>query len=423
MTQALVIQMDRSVGRPRLNWLLVCLIFNFGVLFVFKYFNFFSDSARALFGELGLSYAVPALGVLLPIGISFYTFQAVGYSIDVYRGTLRAERHPGIFAVFVAFFPQLVAGPIERAGNLLPQFRREHSFDAARISLGLKQMLWGLFQKVFIADRLAVYVGEIYGNPSAYDGPPVWIATYFFAFQIYCDFAGYSNIAIGAARVLGFELMENFRRPYFSTSVAQFWQRWHISLSTWFRDYLYFPLGGNRRGQRRTLFNIALVFALSGLWHGANWTFVVWGALHALYMMVPIVRGRNQNPPAPFLGWRSQFSRGLSVLGTFHLVCFAWIFFRAQSLGDAQVLIAHCWPFAGVSSQVFFPKFGVTPMVLTILGLGILFCVEWSERRENIHLRLMRRPRYQRWAFYQMLIALTLLLGAWGETEFVYFQF
>lgn len=274
--------------RRRKKYLVLSLGSNLGLLFGFKYLTFFNESTRAVFDQLNIFYGVPTFEILLPVGISFYTFQTLSYTIDVYRGARPPERHLGIFALYVSFFPQLVAGPIERSTRLLPQFFQHHGFDAGRVQSGLRLILWGFFKKIVIADRLAVYVNAVYANPSAYDGPSLLLATYFFAFQIYCDFSAYSDIAIGSARVMGFELMQNFRRPYFARSIQEFWQRWHISLSTWFRDYVYLPLGGNRVPTWRWYTNLLLVFLVSGLWHGANWTFVVWGALHGTYLVFAI---------------------------------------------------------------------------------------------------------------------------------------
>ncbi|MFC1608484.1 MBOAT family O-acyltransferase [Candidatus Latescibacterota bacterium] len=266
--------------KARKLYLVLSLSTSLGILFCFKYFNFFNESFRALFTRLNLLYDVQAFEVLLPVGISFFTFQALSYSIDVYRGDREPEKHPGIFALYVAFFPQLVAGPIERSTRLMPQFFKKVPFGCDRVTDGLKKILVGLFKKVVIADRLALYVDAVYNNQAQHSGSTLLLATIFFSFQIYCDFSGYSDIAIGSARVLGYELMENFKRPYLSRSVGEFWKRWHISLSTWFRDYLYIPLGGSRVAYWRRYTNIFIVFLISGLWHGANWTFVVWGALH-----------------------------------------------------------------------------------------------------------------------------------------------
>ena len=256
-------------------WLTLSLVWSLGLLFFYKYYDFARRSLEEAGAELGMTPALPMMDVIVPVGISFYTFQALSYTIDIYTGNVEEERHFGRFALFMAFFPQLVAGPIERASNLLIQLRRNNSLDLERLSSGLALMLWGLFKKVVIADRLAIYVNQVYGDPSVHSGSTLLLATYFFAFQIYCDFSGYSDIAIGAARILGYDLMQNFRLPYLAQSIAGFWRRWHISLSTWFRDYLYFPLGGNRVGLRCWVFNIIVVFTVSGLWHGAAWTFVV----------------------------------------------------------------------------------------------------------------------------------------------------
>ncbi len=272
----------------RKKWLLISLLSNLGILFGFKYFNFVNANVQALFDNFNIFYGVPAFDVLLPVGISFYTFQTLSYTIDVYNGKTPVQNHLGIFAVYVSFFPQLVAGPIERSRHLLPQFYVEHKFSYDRIKYGLQQMLWGFFKKVVIADRLAIVVDGVYNNLDDYSGISLLIATIFFAFQIYCDFSGYSDIAIGSARVMGFELIDNFKRPYFSKSISEFWRRWHISLSTWFRDYLYIPLGGNRVVKWRWYYNLFITFLVSGFWHGANWTFLVWGGLHGAYLIIAI---------------------------------------------------------------------------------------------------------------------------------------
>ncbi|MBW2967124.1 MBOAT family protein, partial [Candidatus Woesearchaeota archaeon] len=274
---------SQSVVRKRL-FLVLSILTNIGLLFAFKYFNFFSDSVREILQVFTIQLNPLTLKVLLPVGISFYTFQTLSYTIDVYRGRIMPEKHLGIFAVYVSFFPQLVAGPIERAKNLLPQFYRKVDFDYVLVVAGLKLMLWGFFKKVVIADRLAIMVDYIYGDVTGFTGLSLIIATVFFAFQIYCDFSGYSDIAIGAAQVMGIRLMDNFKRTYLATSASDFWRRWHISLSSWFRDYIYIPLGGNRLSRFRGCLNILVVFLVSGLWHGANWTFVLWGLLHGIYL-------------------------------------------------------------------------------------------------------------------------------------------
>lgn len=317
---------------------------NLGLLLVFKYCNFFVDSVNQVSAQFNLFAQLPELRILLPVGISFYTFQSLAYTISVYRGTLAAEHHFGKFAVYVAFWPQLVAGPIEKPGVLLPQFHAEHKFTWENLEAGLLLMLWGFFKKIAIADRLAIYVNQVYNAPGQYDGAALLLATYLFAFQIYCDFSGYSAIAKGAAQVMGFELMNNFDRPYFAASIREFWQRWHISLSTWFRDYVYIPLGGNRDHQLRNLF---VTFLVSGLWHGANWTFVIWGALHGAYLVSSIVT-RDLRARLVTLSGLDRAPRLLHVLRvalTFHLVLFAWIFFRANTASDVWLV---CGKIAGL---------------------------------------------------------------------------
>jgi alginate O-acetyltransferase complex protein AlgI len=266
--------------------LYLSLLINLGLLFGFKYFNFFSESMESFFKHINIFYETPHFQVLLPVGISFYTFQTLSYTIDVYRSKTHAEKNFIDFALYVSFFPQLVAGPIERSYRLLPQIKKKHTFSRVRLYSGLRLMLWGFFQKVVIADRLAYYVNEVYNHSDLYHGWTIWVATFFFAFQIFCDFSGYTDIARGAARILGYDIMLNFRRPYFARSIRDFWQRWHISLSTWFRDYVYIPLGGNRVVRWRWYYNLLLTFVISGLWHGANWTFLFWGALHGLYLIL-----------------------------------------------------------------------------------------------------------------------------------------
>ena len=276
---------EAAPGSRRKLYLAMSLVANVGVLAVFKYYSFFIGNANALLYWGGSEAALPLLRVVLPIGLSFHTFQAMSYTIEVYRRHQKAERHFGIFALYVLFYPQLVAGPIERPQNILPQFHQKQYFDYNRVVSGLQLMAWGLFKKVVIADRLALLVNEVYNTPTHYQGLPLLVATVFFSVQIYCDFAGYSDIALGSARVMGFDLMTNFSRPYFSRSLPEFWRRWHISLSTWFKDYVYLPLGGNRVALPRACFNLFFVFIISGLWHGASWTFIIWGALHGAYLV------------------------------------------------------------------------------------------------------------------------------------------
>lgn len=306
---------------PRKLLLGLSLAVNLGVLFIFKYYNFFAGSMSEFLHIFGQEPDFLTLNVLLPVGVSFYTFQSMSYTIDIYRGKLQPETNFGIFATFIAFFPQLVAGPIERATNMLPQFSKEHDFDYVRVVEGFRLILWGAFKKVVIADRVAVVVNSVYTAPDQYSGLSLILATLFFSIQIYCDFSGYTDIAIGVARVMGYDLMLNFRQPYFAKSVQEFWQRWHISLSTWFRDYLYIPLGGNRASFGRYLLNIMIVFVVSGLWHGANWTFVIWGFLHGIMMVIEAITKRYHLTLIPrFLP--SYIKNTLALISTFLLVSF-----------------------------------------------------------------------------------------------------
>lgn len=407
----------------RQKWLLLSLFSNLGILFGFKYFNFFSDSLTTALNQFNILAGVPAFDLLLPVGISFYTFQSLSYSIDVYRGQRDAERHLGIFALYVAFFPQLVAGPIERSTHLLPQFYQKHEFDYQRVTDGLKLMAWGFFKKLVIADRLAIFVDTVYGNPTDFTGLPLILATYFFAFQIYCDFSGYSDIAIGAAQVLGIELMTNFRQPYFARSVREFWSRWHISLSRWFRDYLYIPLGGNRVAKWRWSYNLMVVFVVSGLWHGANWTFVVWGGLHGFYMLCSIWTSdlRSKLLAATPLERYPHLKRLLEVIMTFHLIIFAWIFFRAHSISDALYIISHLSVFN--DGKLNLNTFNGYQFYIVTIAIALMEIVHLLQQRGSLRKMISQRPIWVRWAIYYILIFAILIFGQFGTKEFIYFQF
>ncbi|UCC43724.1 MAG: MBOAT family protein [Candidatus Zixiibacteriota bacterium] len=417
----------------RRKYLLLSLLANIGLLFSFKYFNFFSESARLLLAEFNIFYGSPVLDVLLPVGISFYTFQTLSYTIDVYRGARPPERHLGIFALYVSFFPQLVAGPIERSTRLLPQFLEKKSVDVQRMADGVRLMMFGFFKKVVIADRLAVYVNNVYNHPDDHSGLTLIVATYFFAIQIYCDFSGYSNIAIGAARVLGYDLMTNFNRPYISRSVAEFWKRWHISLSSWFKDYLYIPLGGNRVGRWRWHYNIAVVFLVSGLWHGANWTFLAWGMLHGIYLMASTWtrdwRDRMWRLVRP--SGNERLRLGLSIFITFHLVLFAWIFFRANSIGDAWVILQGIAETSLTNFKLDIPAgfhrenlmFAWFELLLAGLSVAVMAFISHIHRNQELRLFMGGRARWQRWAVDYALILGIFLMGVYEHAEFIYFQF
>ena len=363
--------LEKSTEKNKKLFLIASLVANIGVLCVFKYYNFLNDNLTELLRGIRLQNPIPALSILLPIGLSFHTFQAMSYTIEVYRGNQKAEKNFGIYALYVMFYPQLVAGPIERPQNLLHQFYEKHAFDYERVVNGLKLMLWGFFKKLVIADRLALYVGAVYNNPTHHTGLSFIVATIFFAFQIYCDFSGYSDIAIGAAKIMGFKLMTNFNRPYFAKNISEFWQRWHISLSTWFRDYLYIPLGGRRVSIPRWYFNLFFVFLVSGLWHGANWTFIIWGALNGFYLVFAIVSKGIRDRITHLVGLNRlpNINRALQIAITFMLVCFAWIFFRANSISDSFLIIKNIFRLTG-------PLFSIrpTPLRLYSLYLEYLYC-------------------------------------------------
>lgn len=419
------LQMGKTERKSaRTKYLVMSLMTNLGLLFSFKYFNFFNDSFRYFLENYNIFYGVPNLDVLLPVGISFYTFQTLSYTIDVYRGVREPEKHLGIFAVYVSFFPQLVAGPIERSTRLLPQFYEKNHFDYKRATDGLKLMLWGFFKKLVIADNLAKFVNQVYNNPGDYQGMSLIIATYFFAFQIYCDFSGYSDIAIGSARIMGYDLMINFRRPYFARSISEFWKRWHISLSTWFRDYFYISLGGNRVIKWKWYFNLLATFLVSGLWHGANWTFVIWGALHGFYMIFSTVTEKIRKRIHSFIGLdrRPKLHSVIKVVITFHLALFAWIFFRANSLSDAFLIIENMTriDFANLKMGYVLTGFSIKMAFLAIVFLEI---VHFIRERTSLNALVSRQPALVRWGIYYALIMVILLFGVFEEAEFIYFQF
>ena len=419
---ALRMSAARGPGGRRF-YLVLSLVSNLAMLGAFKYFNFFGDSLSAAFRAFGVSVPAPTLHVLLPIGISFYTFQSLSYTIDVYRGARPAERHFGYFALYVSFFPQLVSGPIERSTHLLPQLWVRETFDWTRAADGLRLMLWGFFKKLVVADRLSVYVDQVYGHPGLYHGGPVWLATYFFAFQIYCDFSGYTDIAIGAAQVFGVRLINNFDRPYWADSVREFWRRWHISLSTWFRDYLYIPLGGNRVSRWRWPFNILVTFLLAGLWHGASWTFVIWGGLHGACMILgqwaePLARAASRLP-----GRWPAVVRAARIALTFHLVCFAWIFFRAASLPDALALIGRLFVFGPERQALAAVALGPAGLLVSVAAIAVVEAVQLTRTPDAMRALFVGRPAWQRWAVCYALLLAILLLHMPLTRPFVYFQF
>jgi len=433
-------RMGAEPDKPsRRKYLILSIFTNLGLLFAFKYFNFANESLRYVFDQFNIFYGIPHFDVLLPVGISFYTFQTLSYSISVYRGVHPPERHLGIFALYVSFFPQLVAGPIERSHNLLPQFYQNHEFEYRRVTDGLKLIMWGLFKKVVIADRVAAVANTVFNSPHEHTGPQLLVGTIFFAFQIYCDFSGYSDIAIGSAQVMGFRLMKNFDRPYYAKSISEFWQRWHISLSTWFRDYLYISLGGNRVGKTRWYFNLFITFLISGMWHGANWTFLIWGGLNGLYLIIEtfIDRPRRAVMRMLKLGPTSWGYKIPAVAVTFALTCFAWIFFRANTVADAFYIAGHVTDglggFLRSIATLDMPALNVElrglglsqrELVIAVLSIAFMEGVHFLQRNHNMRSMLSNRPVWLRWAVYYALIAGIVLLGAFNQSQqFIYFQF
>jgi D-alanyl-lipoteichoic acid acyltransferase DltB (MBOAT superfamily) len=411
------ISLERTTEpRRRKLWLFISVATNLGVLGFFKYYNFFIDSWAEMLRAFGFTPNLRTLNIILPVGISFYTFQTLSYTIDIYRNKTRATSDFLAFAAFVSFFPQLVAGPIERASNLMPQFLRPRKFGFANGMAGLRQIGWGLVKKVVIADNCAPYVEQAFLNPAAYSGSELFLAVIYFAFQIYCDFSGYSDIARGTAKLFGFELMVNFRTPYFSRNIAEFWQRWHISLSTWFRDYVYIPLGGNRISQTRTILNVFVVFVLSGLWHGANWTFIVWGALNALYFIPLMLLQKHKKYRGGENGDNAPRIRELpAICLTFLCACFGWIFFRAESIGDAwKYLLA-----------IFQPSlFSVPDQLRAFLPALLIFVIiEWMGRRKEYPLLLERNSFVSNVSYFVGITLLLVWFGNFGDHEFIYFQF
>jgi alginate O-acetyltransferase complex protein AlgI len=413
---------EKSQGAKR-KWILIgSLITNVAMLAAFKYLNFALENVNEVFQSTGIGSLAWRFPWVLPIGLSFHTFQSMAYTIEVYKGKQKAERHLGIYSLYVLYFPQMVAGPIERPQNLLVHLREPSGFTWIGVIDGLKLMAWGLFKKVLVADRLAVYVDSVYANPKGHSGWEVLIASYFFAFQIYCDFSGYTDIARGAARVMGTRLMLNFNHPYISRSPAEFWHRWHISLSTWFRDYLFFPLGGSRGALWATCRNLFIVFIVSGFWHGAAWTFLAWGAIHGLFMVVQKLLEQSKL----FVGAGAKIGsngagRLLQMLFTFHLVTFAWIFFRAKSMSDAldsirQIVSMGSWADLGAAFANPAARAGV-------LVMALLVAIEWAHRRWHMPTYLAARPWYVRWLLWYGLLTATLLYGRFGNEQFLYFQF
>jgi alginate O-acetyltransferase complex protein AlgI len=420
------LQIDKA-EQPHLRrlYLGLSLVCNIGLLAFFKYFNFLLGSVSGAAHLFGLQYDPPLLNIILPVGLSFHTFQAMSYTIEVYRRKVPAEKRLLEYALYVAFFPQMVAGPIERPNQLLPQFHREPHPTSAMVRSGLTQALWGLFKKIVIADNVSDFVQLIYATPTHYDGASLLLATTLFSVQIYCDFSGYTDMALGLARMMGYDLVINFRQPYFSSSIGEFWRRWHISLSTWFRDYVYIPLGGSRVSVPRNWFNLMVTFLVSGLWHGASWTFVVWGFVHGMYLII----SQAAAPYAARIGRILRCERfpttvnALKILATFSAVTVAWAFFRAKTLNDAWFVVTHLLPLGKLDPFVL--KVGgftrATAPFLTLF-LVAMFVVEWWIAHPARAPKLWTSPAFRALG-YNVCIYSIVFFGFFGHRDFIYFQF
>jgi len=393
-------------------FLIASIIANVGVLAFFKYYNFFIDNINSVFQLVDSPAYLEKLSIILPIGLSFHTFQAMSYTIEVYRGRVKAERHFGIYALYVMFYPQLVAGPIERPQNILPQLHRENAFSMEKLISGLRLMVWGLFKKVVIADTMAQIVNMYYNDVDGSEGWQLLLATYCFSIQIYCDFSGYSDIALGTARTMGYDLMQNFNNPYFAKNIHEFWGRWHISLSSWFRDYVYIPLGGNRRSKINWLRNLFVVFLISGLWHGANWTYVTWGLLHGIFLILYILTEKMRH--------KVKIPNALSIFITFNFVVFTWIFFRAESMQDAWLIIEKITSsllsvghsISQITSSLTFSQY----LVFAVLA-GMFFF------EKKISLLFTSQGGIKNYLFFISLLLLIVFLGKSTQEQFIYFQF
>lgn len=414
------IKIENSTSeKNRKFWFWLSIGINLGFLGIFKYYNFFVDSIQDVVSVFGHKIDMWTIKVILPVGISFYTFHGLSYVIDIYKKRIKAERNFINYAVFVCYFPLLVAGPIERATHLLPQIKKKRIFNYTQAVDGLRQILWGLFKKIVIADNCAEYANLIFNNSDDYSGSTLVMGALFFTFQIYGDFSGYSDIALGTSRLFGMELLKNFNFPYFSRNIAEFWRRWHISLSSWFKDYLYIPLGGSVGGLKMKIRNTFLIFLVSGFWHGANWTFIVWGALNALYFLPSLLSNTNRNHMEIVAYDRSfpTFKELFSILVTFGLTVFAWIFFRANSLSHAITYIKQIF----TSKLLTLPE--IRPTYIIVL-LVIFIWIEWMGRRNNyaVEKLFFNNSVIVRWSFYFVLV-IAIFIFSTKEQEFIYFQF
>ena len=439
---SILINKNDSIKSKKI-YLALGIIINLTVLFIFKYSNFFVHNINKIFDIVNINLNFnDNFNILLPVGISFYVFQSIGYCIDVYRKDVECEKNFVTYALFISFFPQLVAGPIERSKNLLPQFYEKHKFSYAKAICGMRYILLGMFRKVVIADLLAIFVNSIYNNVYQYNGLTLIITTIMFAIQIYCDFSGYSMIAIGSAKIFGFDLMENFKSPYLSSSISEFWNRWHISLSTWFKDYIYIPLGGNRKGFKKKLINLVIIFFVSGLWHGANWTFIIWGIIHAVYRVIEELYKYCVEPLKFKYQFLYKWQKILKILMTFSFVCIAWIFFRANCFNDARYVIMHLFDsfnlnvvsadFEKIVTINFFNSkiLRKTLFLIILFSISHLLMVDVAQYKykKNIS-ELYDKLKYYRYFEYVFLplvimFVFAFLNSVYGQTgQFIYFQF
>ncbi len=422
----------KSKKRNKKLVLALSLVSNLSILFFYKYFNFINDSFREIFTQIDLSWGIPGTDYLLPVGISFYTFQALSYTFDVYYGKIKPVTHFGKYALFVSFFPQLVAGPIERSSHLLPQFDLKKNFDYSQAKSGFGLIIIGIFKKVVIADRLGIVVNTVYSDPAQYAGFEIMTATIFFAFQIFCDFSAYTDIARGSARILGFDLMNNFDAPYFAKSIPEFWRKWHISLTTWFRDYLYIPMGGNRVSKFKWYRNIFLVFVISGLWHGASWNYVIWGGLHGLYQIIDLNSKKFRVRVNQILGISTNMYevRIFKMIWTFTLVSFAWIFFRANTWNDSKILVTRLFifnPWTLFDGSLFNLGLDVKDFIVSIISILILLAFWKLKSKHNLFHVWDSRLTIVKYSMLVILIWLIVIFGYYGpsydESQFIYFQF
>jgi len=408
-------------GKLDRKLILICsIVINISLLFVFKYYNFFIESFTILSEKLNFTVNDYSISIILPVGISFYTFQTLSYTIDIFNRKIKPTDDYISFLAYVSFFPQLVAGPIERASNLLPQFQQQRKFSTENIKLGVKQIIWGFFKKIVIADNCAIIVNSVYQNPEFYGYQSLILASVLFAIQIYCDFSGYSDIAIGTAKLFGFKLMQNFNYPYFSRDIAEFWRRWHISLSTWFRDYIYIPLGGSRVNKYISLRNIFIIFLVSGFWHGANWTFIIWGLLHAL-LFVPsfIMKNNRKNMDTISLKNLSDISVLFNVLKTFIFVTFLWIIFRAENIEQAFFILKSIFTLHTAPGSV---EMEILTKIIIVFSISVMFIFEFINRNKDFGLYSIKSFGLSRYLFY-ILILFLISDNFLSKQDFIYFQF